>query len=339
MTETETQAVVPQQAPAGVWHVLRARAGVILARHAPTVSVAALLLGILVGFGVSTPRFLSQENLTNVLSQSAPSLIAAVGATLVITAGGIDLSVGSVVAVVGTMEGYAFAHGVSATPSVLIGIAVGLVVGCVHGFLISYQRLPAFIVTLGSLSLLSGIAQWATKGFSLAVPQSGWSLRLGQGDVGGFPIPGLIAIGVILIGWLVLAMTAYGRHLAAVGANEEAARRAGVSTRHVIASVYIIAALSSALAGVMIASQLSAGLANAGTGLELQTISAVVIGGTLLLGGRGSVTGTVLGVFSVALITNGLILQRLDPYYVTIAQGGILIGAIWINTRVFARWN
>jgi simple sugar transport system permease protein len=319
--------------------VIIARLGLLLTRHAPTVAVGVLLVGILVGFGVSTARFLTQDNLTNVLSQSAPSLIAAVGATLVITSGGIDLSVGSVVAVVGTMEGFAFGHGVSATPAILIGLLVGVVVGCVHGFLISYQRLPAFIVTLGSLSLLSGVAQWATKGFSLPVPQSGWTLSLGQGELWGFPIPGLIAIGAIVLGWIVLGMTAYGRHLAAIGANEEAARRAGVPTRRVTASVYVIAALSSAVAGIMIASQLSAGLANAGTGLELQTISAVVIGGTLLLGGRGSVTGTVFGVFSVALITNGLILQRLDPYYVTVAQGGILIGAIWVNTRLFARWN
>lgn len=309
-----------------------------LARHAPVLSIGLILAGVVIGFGIADDRFLTSTNILNVLRQSAPALIVAVAATLVITAAGIDLSVGSLVAFTGTTCALLLRDGLGPTAVFFAVLAIGAGVGALNGFFIAYQRLPAFIVTLAALSIVLGAAQLEAKGFSVPIDRQSWLTDLAQNEVAGIPAPAILALVVAGLGWVVLARTAYGRHVQGIGSNEEAVRRAGVRTHRVTASVYVISGLAAALAGLLVVGRLQSGSASIGTGLELQVIAAVVLGGTNLFGGKGTILGTILGVLAIAFINNGLLLERVEPFYVSMIQGAILLGAIWANARLFSRW-
>jgi simple sugar transport system permease protein len=312
--------------------------GAVAARHAPVISIAVLLIAVLIGFGSTTDHFLTSDNLLNVLRQSAPAVVVGVAATLVISSAGIDLSVGSLVAFTGTSAALFLRDGLDPIVVLPLVLLLGAAVGAVSGWFVAYQGLPAFIVTLAGLSVLAGGAQVEAKGFTIGIEQQSWLVDLGQGKFAGIPNAAIVAGVVALVGWVILARTAYGRHLQGIGSNEEAVRRAGVRTKRVIASVYAISGFASALAGLLVATRLQSGSASIGTGLELQVIAAVVLGGTSLFGGRGTILGTILGVLTIALISNGLILRRVEPFYVSMVQGAILLLAVWANERVFARW-
>jgi simple sugar transport system permease protein len=309
-----------------------------MAHHAPVISIAVILLVVVAGFSMSSDQFLTSTNLLNVLRQSAPALVVAVAQTLVITAGGIDLSVGSVAAFAGTTCALLLSGGMDPTLTFAVVLLIGGAIGLANGWFIAYQRLPAFIVTLATLSLALGASQLEAKGFSIAIERDSWILSVGQDYTLGMPNVAILAVLIALVGWIVLARTAFGRHLQGIGSNEQAVRRAGVPTTRVLASVYTISGAAAALAGILIVARLQSGASSIGTGLELQVIAAVVLGGTNLFGGRGTMVGTVFGVLTIALITNGLILMRVEPFWVSIVQGAILLFAIWANARVFSRW-
>jgi simple sugar transport system permease protein len=309
-----------------------------LRTQAPVVSIASILVAVVIGFSISTQYFFTSQNLLNVLAQSAPALIVAAGSTLVITAAGIDLSVGSLVAFTGATMGILLQHGLSPALVLLLALLIGATVGAANGFAIAYEKVPAFIVTLAALSILLGATQIETKGFSVEIDTSSWFINLGQGRIHGIPEPAIIAAAVLILAWVVLARSTYGTYIQGIGSNEEAVRRAGVRTRFVTLTIYAVSGLSAALGGLLVATRLQTGSSTAGTGLELQVIAAVVLGGTSLFGGRGSIAGSVFGVFTIALINNGLVLHDVSPFYVTIIQGSILLLAVWINTRVFSRW-
>lgn len=309
-----------------------------LARHAPVLSIAVLLIAVVVGFGLTTDHFFTTANFLNVVRQSAPAMVVAVAATLVITSAGIDLSVGSLVAFAGTTAALLLRDGLDPVLVLPLVLLIGLAIGLINGYFIAFQKLPAFIVTLAALSILLGGAQIQAKGFSIPIDKQTWLVDMGQGRTLGVPNAAMVALAVAVLGWVVLSRTTYGRHLQGIGSNEEAVRRAGVRTRRVIALVYGISGAAAALGGVLVATRLQAGSATIGTGLELQVIAAAVLGGTSLFGGRGTIVGTIIGVLTIALITNGLILRRVEPYYVYMVQGGILLLAVWANERLFARW-
>ena len=309
-----------------------------LARSAPVVSISFILLAVLLGFAVTTEEFLTSQNLLNVVRQSAPAVIVAVATTLVVTSAGIDLSVGSLVAFAGTTCALLLREGLDPAVVLPLILVMGLGIGLVNGYFTAYQGLPAFIVTLAALSILAGGAQVEAKGFTIAIEQQSWLVDLGQGRTAGIPNPAILALLIGVVGWVVLARTAYGRHLQGIGSNEEAVRRAGVPTKRVIMSVYGLSGAAAALAGVLVAARLQSGSASIGTGLELQVIAAVVLGGTSLFGGRGTIVGSILGVLTIGLINNGLILRGVEPFYVAVVQGTILLLAVWANERVFARW-
>lgn len=309
-----------------------------LSKNAPVISIGLMMIVVIVGFSLTTEYFLTRQNFLNVLAQSAPALIVGAGATLVITSAGIDLSVGSLVAFSGATGAILLEHSLAPWLVLPLILLIGAAIGSASGFLIAYQRVPAFIVTLAALSILLGFTQIETQGFSIPIDTSQWFINLGQGRVASVPVPAMIAAGVLLLAWVVLSRMPYGRYLAGIGSNVEAVRRAGVSTRLVTASVYSISGLTAALAGLLVATRLQAGSATAGVGLELQVIAAVVLGGTSLFGGRGSVIGTIFGVFTIALINNGMVLNDVSPFYVTVIQGAILLLAVWANTRLFSRW-
>ena len=305
--------------------------------HAQVLSIATFLAACVLIFTLGTDNFLTTGNLLNVVRQAAPLLVLAVAMTFVITTGGIDLSVGSHVALINAVVAIAIAAGIP-WPLAMAGVLVlGAGIGLAQGWFVAYQGIPAFIVTLAGLSILRGVALLLTEGFSIPIRDVPGFLWIGRGTLAGMPVPALIAALVAIAGFVVLTLTKYGRQVVAVGSNMEAARRVGMPARWTIASVYILAGIASALAGVLLAARLGSGSSNAAVGFELQVIAAVVLGGTSLMGGRGTMLGTVLGALTIAIIGNGLILMHISPFFTQIVTGAIILIAIWMNTRLFAR--
>ncbi len=303
--------------------------------HAQVLSIAAFLTMCVFVFSIGTGNFLTFGNILNVLRQAAPLLVVAVAMTFVITTGGIDLSVGSLVALVNAVAAIALAAGLP-WPLVVVGmLAFGALIGLLQGWFVAYQDIPAFIVTLAGLSILRGIALFLTQGYSIPIGDEPGFFFIGRGTLFGIPMPAIIAVGIAILGYVILASTKYGRQVVAVGSNAEAARRVGMPAKWTIASVYMVAGVASAVAGILLAARLGSGSSNAAVGFELQVIAAVVLGGTSLMGGRGTILGTVLGTLTIAVIGNGLILMRISPFFTQIVTGAIILIAIWLNTRIF----
>jgi simple sugar transport system permease protein len=274
-------------------------------------------------------------NVLNVVRQAAPVLIVAVAMTFVIVTGGIDLSVGSQVALINALAAIVMADGYP-WPSVVVAMVVlGGFLGLVQGWFVAYQGIPAFIVTLAGLSILRGYALYLTQGYSIPIKDAAGFFFLGRGELLGVPAPAVIAVAIAIIGYVVITATKYGRQVVAVGSNMEAARRVGMPAQWIIASVYMLSGVACTVSGLLIAARLGSGSSNAAVGFELQVIAAVVLGGTSLTGGRGTIIGTVLGTMTIAIIGNGLILLHISPFFTQIVTGAIILGAIWLNTRIF----
>lgn len=308
-----------------------------LKAQAPVLSIAAFFVLMVVVFALGTNAFLSSVNLLNLLRQSAPLLIVAVAMTFVITTGGIDLSVGSTVALVNALAAILLQAGLPWPLVVPAMLVLGALIGIIQGWFIAYEGIPAFIVTLAGLSVLRGIALLLTEGFSIPISPDSWFVQIGRGWVLGVPLPAVLAVLVALAGWIALTQAGFGRYVTAIGANMEAARRAGIDVRRTIVGCYVLTGVAAAIAGIIIAARLGSGSSNAAVGFELEVIAAVVLGGTSLMGGRGTVVGTVLGGLTIAVIGNGLILAHVSPFFTQIVTGLIILAAIWLNTRAFAR--
>lgn len=306
-----------------------------LSEHAQVVSIAVFFAVCFLFFSATTDTFLTAGNILNVLRQAAPILVVAIAMTFVIITGGIDLSVGSQVALINAVAALILALGFP-WPVVVVGMIVfGAALGMAQGWFVAYQGIPSFIVTLAGLSILRGFALYLTQGYSIPINNVPGFFALGRGEVFGFPVPALIAVGVALIGYVVIASTKYGRQVVAVGSNLEAARRVGMPAKWILSSVYMVSGIACALAGLLIAARLGSGSSNAAVGFELQVVAAVVLGGTSLMGGRGSILGTILGTLTIAVIGNGLILLHISPFFTQIVTGAIILVAIWLNTRIF----
>jgi simple sugar transport system permease protein len=306
-----------------------------VAANAQVLSIGGFLLAMFVLFSVITDAFFTTGNLLNVLRQAAPMIIVAVAMTMVITTGGIDLSVGSTVALVNALAAIALGTALP-WPVVVVGLIVlGALIGSTQGWFITYEGIPAFIVTLAGMSVLRGIALLLTQGFSIPISAQSDFVFLGRGWVFGIPVPAIIAIVTCIAGIIVLGSTRFGRYIVAIGANREAARRAGIAVNNVTLATYALTGGAAAVAGLIIAARLGSGSSNAAVGFELEVIAAVVLGGTSLMGGRGSIVGTVLGALTIAIIGNGLILAHVSPFFTQIVTGAIILGAIWLNIRVF----
>jgi putative xylitol transport system permease protein len=299
--------------------------------------------GIIVAFFVlclvlsfASPYFLLPKNLINVLRQVSINGLLSIGMTFVILTGGIDLSVGSILAF-GGVVGAGFASsavgGGVYPPYIAIGagLLAGLGLGMISGLLIAKWRMPPFVVTLGMLSVARGLTYIYTDG--MPVPKLDQSfLYIGQGRIAGIPIPVLIFAFVFILSWIVLYKTRFGRYIFAVGGNEKSARISGVNTRLVIFIAYAISGVRSALGGLTLSARTSAGLPQAGVAYELDAIAAVVIGGTSLSGGQGSLTGTLFGALIIGVINNGLDLLGVSSYYQQLIKGAIIVGAVWLDS-------
>lgn len=310
-----------------------------LSQHVQVISIAIVLVVLVTFFSATADNFFSFNNLVNVAVQISPTLIVATAMTFVITSAGIDLAVGSTIAVTGAGLAFLLDLGWNTTLAFIAVLVCGAAIGSVNGYFSLYQRLQPFIVTLATLSVLSGLALLLTGGYSIPISPTAWVTQLGQGKVGPIPIPVIVAAAVALLGWLVLEKTPFGRYVVALGSNSESLRRSGVNMRRVGFYVYVLSGVASALAGMIIASRLGSGSSNAGgTTFGLAVITAVVLGGTDLFGGRGSIVGTVLGALALGVIENGLVLSHVSTFYVPIVQGTILLVAILLNTRAFSRF-
>jgi simple sugar transport system permease protein len=307
----------------------------LLGRNAGVVSIAAFFVVCALAFTFTTHTFLTTGNLLNVLRQSAPLLIVATAMTLVITTGGIDLSIGSTLALVGALAAIALQAGAPGIVVLVGGLILGALIGAINGYFIAYAGMPAFIVTLGTLSVVRGIALLITQGYSVPIENDGWFVELGRGRVLGIPTPALIAIAALFAGWVALRHTRFGRYVTGIGTNAEGVRRAGVNVRGVTMKVYILSGAAAGLAGLITTARLGSGSSNQGVGFELAVIAAVVLGSTNLFGGSGTILGTLLGALTIAVLGNGLILINVSPFYTQIIQGAIMLLAIWLNTRIF----
>ena len=298
-------------------------------------SIAIFFLTVCAFFALTTDTFLTTANLLNLIRQSAPTLIVAVAMTFVITTGGIDLSVGSVLALTGALLAIVLQAGWAWPLAVGAMLLLGGLVGLVNGWFTAYEGIPAFIVTLASLSVVRGVALLLTQGYSIPIAPESPAVQIGRGRVGELPIPALLAILAAIGGAVVLTQTRFGQYVTGIGANAEAVRRAGVDIRRTALGVYLLSGVAAGLAGVITAARLGSGSSNAGVGFELEVIAAVVLGGTNLFGGQGTIAGTVLGALTIGVIGNGLILAHVSPFFTQIVTGIIILVAIWLNFRIF----
>ncbi|MCW5301024.1 ABC transporter permease [Herbaspirillum lusitanum] len=277
-----------------------------------------------------TDAFLTPDNLINVGRQVSINAIIAVGMTCVILSGGIDLSVGSVMALSGTLTAALMIAAVPPALAIPIGFAVGIAIGLMNGFCIAYAGMPPIIVTLATMGIARGIALVATGGYPIdGLPD--WFEFFGRGDVFGLQAPILIMLLVFAVMYVVLDHTPFGRYVYALGGNEEAARLSGVRVARYKLLVYAISGLCASIAGLVLTSRLMSGQPNAGVSFELDAIAAVVIGGTSISGGRGSVIGTLIGAMLLGVLNNGLNMIGVSPYVQNIIKGVIILLAIYIS--------
>jgi simple sugar transport system permease protein len=303
-------------------------------RNFGVLSISAVLAVLFVFFSLQTDAFLTSNNLVNVARQVAPTIVVAVAMTFVITTGNIDLSVGSILGLTAAALAIAAESG-NPVVALALALVLGLGIGMINGALTAFGRLQSFIVTLAALTAVRGLALLITDGYSTPIT-SGFLLPIGNGKLGGLYTPTWIALGVVAAGWYVFNHTRFGRYVVAVGSNAESLRRAGVDVRRVQLAVLALAGLAAGLAGVMTATRLASGSSNSGTLFELEVITAVVLGGTALMGGKGSIVGSAIGAITLGVISNGLVLLRVDVYWVPITQGLILIVAILLNAKLFS---
>jgi ribose transport system permease protein len=286
-----------------------------------------------------SPHFLTTENLLNVSLQASIVAIIAAGMTFVILTGGIDLSVGSLVAISGIVSTSAIKTGGPGltvfAAAALAGLAVGSVSGATAGILITRFRIAPFIVTLALMTVWRGLSFVITEGRPVwELPESFASLASGR--VLGVPLPTLVMVVVILVAHVTLRTTTFGRYVYAVGGNPEAARLAGIRTDRVVVWVYVISGALASASGVLLASRMNSGQPNAGVMYELDVIAAVVVGGTSLSGGRGSIAGTFLGTMLIAILRNGLNLLDVNSYFQQVIVGVVILLAVLID-RI--RWG
>ncbi len=279
---------------------------------------------------ILSPVFLSVTNVLNVIRQSSIYGIMAIGMTFVILTAGIDLSVGSILAIAGAVAAGTLKAGGGLVPAVLFALVIGMGCGLVNGLIVTVGRITPFVVTLGMMSVARGLTLIYTKGY----PVSGFSGAfrfIGGGDVLDLPFPIIVFILTAVIAWLVLTQTRLGRYTYAIGGNEETVKLSGINSSFYKTIVYVISGLTSAISALVLTSRLNSAEPVAGQGFELDVIAAVVIGGTSLMGGRGSVWGTLIGALLIAVINNGMNLLGISPYFQLVVKGLIIIGAVLLD--------
>ena len=298
------------------------------------IGVALLLLIVI--FSVAAPHFTDQSNITNILTQITINLIMATGMTFVILIGGIDLSVGSVMALCAMVAGLVLKSEslpipVAIAAAVVVSVFVGMVCGFVNGLVSSFWNVPSFIVTLGMLNIARGAALEVTDARTLFEFPNVFN-EFGTATVFGVPAIFVVALAMILLGWAVLTRTVFGRLIYAVGNNDEAVRLSGHNTFRLKVTAFVISGLTVGIGAIVYMARLTIASPILGTGFELNAIAAVIIGGTSLNGGRGSLIGTFLGACLIGVLANGLILIGVGDFVRQMITGGVIILAVILDS-------
>jgi ribose transport system permease protein len=288
-------------------------------------------LALFVTLSLASDVFLTRENMTNLAFQAAPIGIMACGGTLVFIAGGFDLSVGAISAFAGIIAAKAYSQtGLGLWPSLILGALTGLGFGIGNGVLVNVARVNAFIATLASSIIIRGLAIAVTGGFLVSIENEEF-LKLGLGTAWDINYPIFVWIGFALFCGFLLWRTRFGRYVYAAGGNAEAARLSGVRVGLVRGITFAISGLSAGIAGVILVSEVSTAQADANPGIEFDAITAIVLGGTSILGGEGAIWRTVLGAFFLQMINNGFNLLNVTPVYQQVFKGAILLAAVSLD--------
>jgi len=286
---------------------------------------------LVVVFALSSDIFLTGTNLLNITRQISVISLISIGMTFVIITGGIDLSVGSIISFAGIITASAMKDmHLSVFVSVLIGIAIGTATGLVNGVLVSLLKMPAFITTMGTMTILRGLGFMYTQGYPIYDLAKDFKL-IGQGYIGVIPTPTVILLITAVAAYILLRKTIFGRHIYAIGGNVEAARVAGIKVKSVNLMVYVISGFVCGISAVVQAARLGSGLPTIGEGFELDAIAAVVIGGAAMTGGSGNILGTILGSIILGVLSNGLSLLDVDSYVMKVISGLVVILAVLID--------
>lgn len=308
----------------------RARLSRLMAVRSATTYALVGLVAVTVLMSFASPSFLSSDNVANILRQVSINALIAVGMTYVILSGGIDLSVGAVMALAGTIAAGLLAGGASGWVALPACLSIGLAVGFFNGLCVARASMPPIIVTLATMGICRGLALLYTGGYPISgLPQ--WMRWFGSGSILGVATPVVIMVLAYALGAFVLGRTPFGRHVYAIGGNEQATRLSGVRVGRVKLAIYTLSGFMAALAGVVLTSRLMSGQPNAGEGFELDAIAAVVLGGTAITGGRGALIGTLVGAMLLGVLNNGLNMMGVNPYVQTVAKGVIILLAIYIG--------
>jgi ribose transport system permease protein len=303
-------------------------------------SLIALFLLCIV-FALLSDKFFTVANGLNVMRQISVNICISVGMTLIILTAGIDLSVGSVLALCGAITAGLLKHGIKIEPlhldigftilgAILAGIIIGSLLGFFNGFVITKFKVPPFVATLAMLTIARGLTMLYTGGNPISSFNSSFTF-IGAGWLLGLPVPVWIAAVIVVAAIIVTKKIKLGRYIFAIGGNENAARLSGININKVKIIVYTIAGALAAVGGIIVTARLDSAQPNAGTSYELDAIAAVVIGGTSLSGGRGSIWGTVLGALIIGVLNNGLVLLDISPFWQQVVKGGVILLAVIID--------
>lgn len=314
-----------------------ARTTSLLVRLFVSIGMLPVLLIVMIAlFGYLNSRFVSQDNLLNVMRQSTYLIIISVGQMIVLISGGFDLSVGAVVALTSVLSARAMAD-VGGSPAsailigILVGLGVGVVVGLLNGVAVSLLKVSPFIVTLGTASIGTGVALLLTGGAPVVGLPDWFINNIGVGRIGGIPTPLYITAGLIVLMYFVIARMRLGRYIYAIGGNEQASRLSGLPIARILVTVYVLSGALAALAGILLTARVSSGAPDLGAPFVLQSITAAVLGGVSLRGGEGKLSGVVLGALFIAFLGNGMNLVNISSYWQNITLGIILIFAVLMD--------
>jgi ribose transport system permease protein len=294
----------------------------------------ALIALLIMSFALSfvSDFFFTFSNMINIARQVSLNAIIAVGMTLVILTGGIDLSVGSIVALSGTIASSLMANDIHMWIAILVGILIGGIAGLINGLTITKLNVPPIITTLAMMTAARGIALVYTNGYPISnLPDS--FVFLGRGYLGPIPVPAIIMLVIYILGYILLTQMKVGRYIYGLGGNEEAVHLSGINVNRTKILVYVICGLVSAVSGLILASRLNSGQPLAGSGFEMDAIAAVIIGGASISGGEGTMIGTLIGALIINILNNGLNLMNVNPYSQMIVKGVVLAAAVAIRTR------
>lgn len=283
-------------------------------------------------FSVMSPRFLAFNNFMNIMQQVAVIAVAAYGMTYVILLGDIDLSIGSIIAVSGMVAAQAFAMGFGFMPAVALTLAAGALMGALNGALSAKLMLPSFIVTVATMGIYRGMVSLPTNGAPAMIENDTW-LAIGGESFLGIPIIIWIMAVLFVVNHIILSKTIFGRQVYLTGGNREAAIYSGIRVDRIKVIVFTISGMMAAISGMLLSSRLSSAQTNAGTGYELDAIAAVVLGGTSLAGGVGTIVGTILGALIIGVINNGMNMLSVPYFYQLIVKGVVILVAVWLDVR------